>query len=277
MKTDLTTTGSYAQSKTLGQKAQVPQPPVPGSKEMKTSPAKPPAPASPDYKVDLSPKLPSALPDLPLATPKAEVPKAAPVKEEKKAEASEAVKQRDGTVKKPAIFFIKGMDVFSSPSKSEGGYRGVGKIAEAIEGSRLYGWDQKDEIIKEIKKIHADYPVILLGHSLGGDTAVEVAQELDSLEHRFRPVDLLITMDAIGFGHDIIPQNVKKHLNVFGENSWPLNDGPHVARREEKTQVRNILSNLDHTELDDDSEIQFEVVSTIQETLGRFKKNSPGG
>ncbi|HXH29214.1 MAG TPA: thioesterase domain-containing protein [Bacteriovoracaceae bacterium] len=232
---------------------------------------------SPDYKLDLSSKGVVPIPVLPspvsLATEvikEAATPKAS-VKEIKSSQALE-VNKRDGSLKKPAIFFIKGMDIFSSPSRSEGGYTGVRKIAESIEGSRIYGWDQKDEIIKEIKKVHPDYPVILMGHSLGGDTAVEVAQELDSLEQKFRTVDLLITMDAVGFGHDIIPQNVKKHLNVFGENSGLLNDGPHVARREEKTQVRNILSPLAHTDLDDNSEIQFEIVNLIQETLNQVKK-----
>jgi hypothetical protein len=177
-----------------------------------------------------------------------------------------------GTLKRPAILFIKGLDVLSSPSKSEGGYAGIGRIAESIEGSRIYGWDQKDEIIKEIRNVHRDFPVILVGHSLGGDTAIEVADELDGLEENFRTVDLLVTVDAIGFSHDIVPQNVKKHLNVFGENSLFLKDGPHVARREEKTDVRNILSPLDHTDIDDDKGVQFEIVTLIQDTL----KNSLG-
>lgn len=190
---------------------------------------------------------------------------------EKKVEEVKQPEIKNGSVKKPAIFFLKGLDLFSSPLKSEGGYAGVGRIAENIEGSRIYGWDQKDEVIKEIQKIHPDYPVILVGHSLGGDTAVEIADELDSLKENFRSVDLLVTIDAIGFSHDIIPQNVKNHLNIFGENSLFLKDGPHVARREEKTNVRNILSPLDHTDIDDDKEVQYEIVNLIQETLKNAK------
>ena len=109
--------------------------------------------------------------------------------------------------------------------------------------------------------------MIIVGHSFGGDTALEVAEELDSLEHGFRKVDLLVMIDAVGADNDIVPQNVKNHLNVFGENNFLLNDGPHVARRHEMTSVKNILSPRDHTELDDDKEIQFEVVNLIQETL----------
>jgi hypothetical protein len=255
-----------------------------------------PASAAKDYKVDLSeaarqpatssPSLPSApsapslpsTPDLPSLPKEAvqevakdKVKEKATEKAEKLAKAEESIKA--GSVKKPAIIFVSGLQWMYSPSKSEGSYAGVGRMAEAVDGSRIYGWDQKDDIIEQIKKTHSDFPVILVGHSLGGDTVKEVADELDSLEHSFRKVDLLVTIDAVGFGNDIIPQNVKEHLNVFGENDMFLNDGPHVARRFEKTQVQNILSPLDHTELDDSKEIQFEIMEAINKVLpGRTKR-----
>ncbi len=276
MKTDLTTTGSFAQTQALTKpsntKNLVPKPIL----------SKIPLDSSPDYKLDLSTGARASIPALPsvplpsLSTPELslpEAPKEVSVDPKKDRIKLEEIRPeiKAGSLKKAGIFFIKGLDVFSSPSKSEGGYAGVGRIAESVEGSRLYGWDQKEDIKKEIKKIHPDYPVILIGHSLGGDTAIEIADELDGLKEGFRKVDLLVTIDAVGFSHDIIPQNVKKHLNVFGEKDLFLNDGPHVARREEKTSVRNILSPHDHTDIDDDREIQFEVVSLIQDTL----KNGP--
>ncbi|MGE3610844.1 MAG: alpha/beta hydrolase [Bacteriovoracaceae bacterium] len=219
-------------------------------------------PISPDYKVELSSVNRVTIPSVP-DLPKVEI------KETPKVEDVKKVEVKEGSLKKPAIIFIKGLDVFSSPSNSEGGYAGVGRMAEAVEGSRIYGWDQKDEILKEIKKVRADQKVILVGHSLGGDTAVEISNTLDSLAEKFRPVDLLITIDSVGFNNDIIPQNVKKHLNIFGENDSFLNDGPHVARRHEKTNVKNILSADDHTELDDDKELQYEIMNLIQETLSQ--------
>lgn len=257
---------------------------LPGEAKLATS--------SKDYKVDLSeaakqppisaPSIPSTpstpdLPDLPSVSDKAadvakdEAKKAAAEKAEKAARAEESAKA--GSVKKPAIIFVSGLQWLSSPSKSEGSYAGVGRMAEAVDGSRLYGWDQKDEIIEQIKRTHNDYPIVLVGHSLGADTVKEVADALDSLEHNFRKVDLLVTLDAVGFGNDIVGQNVKEHLNVFGENDFFLNDGPHVARRHEKTQVKNILSPLDHTELDDSKEIQFEIMEAINKVLpGRTRE-----
>ncbi len=270
----------------------------PGSKPLDKLGA---AGSGPDYKLDLSgahsgtnpatnPLTPPSLPGVPSlpsftsATPtSSSIPDAPsmknrpvePLKDEMsdvaketiKAEEVKKVEVKDGSVRKPAIIFIKGLDLFSSPSKSEGGYAGVDRIADSVKNSQTFSWSQKDEILKEIKTIHKDQPVILVGHSLGGDTAVEVANALDSLDHQFRPVDLLITMDSIGYNNDIIPQNVRKHLNVFGERDFILNDGPHVARRHETTEVKNILSPLNHTELDDDKGIQFEVVNMIQKAV----------
>lgn len=240
---------------------------------------------APDYKVELSkpaapasasPSLPSvSIPTPSIPTPSLSTPDLPKIPEEKpklediKKPAEIKIKKKEGSVKEPAIIFVKGLDIFSSPSSSERGYAGVGKMADSIEGSKTFNWDAHSDIIEEIKSVHKDQPIILVGHSFGGDTALEVAEELDSLEHGFRKVDLLVMIDAVGADNDIIPQNVKNHLNVFGESSLFLNDGPHVARRNEMTTVKNILSPYDHTELDDDKEIQFEVVNLIQETLSK--------
>ena len=278
MKTDLTTYGSLLQSQNRAQKLKA-APPVKSDLKL-VDPSALKKVSGPDYKVDLSsssgslptpptPSLPSVdipKPKLPESSSKPETPEIKKPDLKDVSDISDSAVKK-GSIKKPAIVFIKGLDLFSSPSTSERGYAGVGKIAEAVEGSRIYGWDQQDEILEYIEKVHKDQPIILVGHSFGGDTAMEVADSLDSLDYGFRKVDLLITIDAVGSDNDIVPQNVKNHLNVFGENNIVLNDGPHVARRHEMTQVKNILSPLDHMDLDDDKEIQFEIVNLINQTL----------
>jgi hypothetical protein len=191
----------------------------------------------------------------------------------KKTSKASGPRPKEASLAEPAIIFIKGLDLFSSPLTSEGGYAGIEKMASSLEGAQVFSWDDKNGIIEEIKKRTKSQPIILVGHSLGGDTAHEVSEELDSLDHQFRKVDLLVTIDAFGMGHDIIPQNVREHLNIFGESSFFLNDGPHVARRHEMTKVQNILSPRDHTELDDDREIQYEIVTLINEVLGKGPAN----
>lgn len=257
-------------------------------------------PGTKDYRVDLSdaaknppaaatatpnapsvsaPSLPSSsTPELPKFDSAVKEVAKDEIKQEAKDEALDKAKEaaktaekavKPGSIRKPAIVFVTGWQWMFSPSKSEGSYAGLERMAENVEGARLYGWDQKSDILEHIKNTHPDQPVVLVGHSLGGDTAVEVANELDSLESKFRKVDLLVTLDALGFSNDIIPQNVKQHLNVFGESSWFLNDGPHVARRHEMTDVKNILSPLDHTELDDAKDVQYEIITAIEKALGK--------
>ena len=214
------------------------------------------------------PKFESAAKEVAKEEVKSEVKEEA-VKKAKEAAKAEEKEVKQGSIRKPAIIFVTGWQMMFSPSKSEGSYAGLEKMAETVEGARLYGWDQRDDIVEHIKNTHPEQPVILVGHSLGGDTAVEVADQLDTLESKFRKVDLLVTLDALGFSNDIMPQNVKEHLNVFGEASWFLNDGPHVARRHDMTNVKNILSPLDHTELDDAKDIQYEIITAIEKVLGQ--------
>lgn len=204
----------------------------------------------------------SPIKDAPIPTP--DLPKKAPKPEAAKKPVLEAEKK--GHLKLPAIIFIPGVEIFSDTGSSAS-YGGIRKMAESVTGARIYGWDQDDEIIEQIKKIDKDQPVILIGHSFGGDTAHEVAEELNTLENGFRKVDLLVTLDSIGIGNDIVPSNVKRNLNIFSEKDMWLNDGPHVAREFTKTKVMNILRPEKHTDLDDTREVQKEIIDAIGEIL----------
>ena len=160
---------------------------------------------------------------------------------------------------RPAIFFIGGLELFS------GGYGGIKQMADKVPGAKYYSWDQKSEMIEEIKHRHPSAPIALVGHSYGGDTAVKVAEELNTLENGFRKVNLLATLDAVGRSNDIIPQNVRTNLNFFGEKNPLLNDGPKVARDISRTQVINELRPEAHTDLDDSKEIQLKIVEAISQ------------
>ena len=172
-----------------------------------------------------------------------------------------------GTIRTPAIFFIEGFHFLSADGS------GIKKMAEVVNGARYYGWDQKADMIKDIAKRHPDASVILVGHGLGGDTAVEVANELNKLDNGFRSVDLLVTIDSVGSDNDIIPQNVKKNLNIFGEKDFFVNDGPNVARNDVKTEVINDLRPEYHDEMDQSEDIQFQVIESIRKALKKHNRN----
>ncbi len=165
-------------------------------------------------------------------------------------------------INRPAVFFVKGMEVMGMSSANDG----LEQMAGAYREAEVFDWDQKEEMLHKIGRRPKDQPVILVGHSFGADTAVEIANELNNLENRFRKVNLLITLDSVGSNNDIIPQNVEKNLNYISESSF-FGDEPNIARDSKKTLVHNDLRKEDHTELDNEESIQFEIVDAIDTIL----------
>lgn len=167
-------------------------------------------------------------------------------------------------INQPGIFFISGMQLWTLGSMSG---NSMEAMAENIPGADAFSYRDHEEILAEIKRRPVGQPIILVGHSFGGDTAVEIAKELNTMENGFRKVDLLITMDSVGFDNDIIPINVRKNLNFIGDRDAFFNDGPNIARNTEKTDVVNELRSEDHTGIDDSEEVQFKVFEAINELM----------
>ncbi|MBC7715221.1 MAG: hypothetical protein H7177_17885 [Rhizobacter sp.] len=167
-------------------------------------------------------------------------------------------------IKKPAVIFIEGFSMFGISNGD-----GIKDMADNFPGAKKFDWTDHDKIVEEIKKHAPDQPVVLVGHSFGGDTAIEVANELNSPKHGFRSVDLLVSIDAVGMNKTIIPVNVKSNLNFFGEGLIPFVHGdPTVARNTKYTEVTNELRSEMHSKMDDNPEVQFEIFNKINETLG---------
>jgi hypothetical protein len=183
-------------------------------------------------------------------------------KEPEETKEIEKIQRKKAKIHKPGIFFLGGLDWFSVDSVS-GSYKGMRDMAEYVEGARHYGWNQKDEIIEEIARRDSKQPIILVGHSLGADTAVEIANKLNDLDYGYRQVDLLVTLDSVGMNNDLIPANVAKNINYFADKSWFMNDTANWARNEDKTKVENNLIHEEHTELDDNHDIQAHILAEI--------------
>lgn len=167
-------------------------------------------------------------------------------------------------IKKPAVIFIEGFSAFGISNGD-----GIKDMADNYPGAKRFDWTEHDEIVKEIKKHAPNEPVVLVGHSFGGDTAIEVAHELNSAKNQFRPIDLIVSIDAVGMNKTIIPVNVKSNLNFFGEGLIPFVHGdPTVARNTKYTEVTNELRADMHSKMDDNPEVQFEIFNKINEVLG---------
>lgn len=171
-----------------------------------------------------------------------------------------------GNVKEPGIFFVSGFDWFGA-SSVKGNYDGIRDMAEAVSGAEHYAWDEQEEILEEIKKRDINQPIILVGHSFGGDAVMEIAQELNKIENGFRKIDLMVTLDSVGFENDIVPHNVKKNLNFIASGNSLINDGPNIAANYNRTDVTNFLRHEAHAELDDATDIQIEIIEAVNKAL----------
>lgn len=185
----------------------------------------------------------------------------------KKIEAKIADKKPEAPVhfiKKPAVIFIEGFSMFGVSNGD-----GIKDMADNYPGAKRFSWEEHGKIMDEIKKHAPDQPVVLVGHSFGGDTAIEVANELNSPKNGFRAVDLIVSIDAVGMNKTIIPVNVKSNVNYFGEGLIPFVHGdPTVARNTKYTDVTNELRADMHSKMDDNPEVQFEIFNKINEVLG---------
>ncbi|MCB9060013.1 MAG: alpha/beta hydrolase [Halobacteriovoraceae bacterium] len=174
--------------------------------------------------------------------------------------------------KSPGIFFMTGFDWWGLSDSSKGG---LSEMSDFIDHSQKYSWSDKEEVLEQISKLDKKAPLILIGHSFGGDSVVDIANELNSIKHGFRGVDLLVTLDSVGMDNDIIPENVVKNLNFIGDRELIFNDGPNIAKNVELTTVINELRREDHSGIDNAKDIQKKIldnVDNIVENYGEFLK-----
>jgi hypothetical protein len=206
----------------------------------------------------------SSLPTLPIAIPVKN-------KDVKKLEEKilDKLPPKFSFIKKPAVIFIEGFSAFGISNGD-----GIRDMADNLPGAKKFSWDDQDKIIEEIKKHSPEQPVVLVGHSFGGDSAIEVANALNSVKNGFRGIDLLISIDSVGMNHSIIPMNVKRNLNFFGEGVVPfLHGDPNVARNTGYSEVVNELRSELHSKMEDSEEVQFKIFESINEVLS--ENNQP--
>lgn len=171
-------------------------------------------------------------------------------------------------IKKPALIFIEGFSAFGISNGD-----GIKDMADNLPGAKLFSWNEQDKIIEEIKKHTPEQPIVLVGHSFGGDSAVEIANTLNSAKNGFRSIDLIVSVDSVGMNHSIIPMNVKRNLNFFGEGIIPfLHGDPNVARNTDYSEVLNELRSELHSRMEDSAEIQFKIFESINEVINGDNK-----
>jgi hypothetical protein len=101
--------------------------------------------------------------------------------------------------------------------------------------------------------------LILMGHSQGGNDAIEIAR---ALEISYVPVDLLVTFDP--YQQKPVPANVARAINYYQRGGWGLALVPETGFRGKL--VNNDLAadaTITHFNIDDDSRIHADVLREV--------------
>ena len=101
--------------------------------------------------------------------------------------------------------------------------------------------------------------LILMGHSQGGNDAIEIAR---ALEISHVPVDLLVTFDP--FRQKPVPANVARAINYYQRGGWGLAIVPETGFRGKL--VNNDLAadlTITHFNIDNDSGIHADVLREV--------------
>ncbi len=210
---------------------------------------------------DLTPAIKDSSVDLAKAAAKTEAKAEAKEKVREKVIQKIAEKEEIKKIESPAIIFIKG-HLFEGHD--------IEDLANNIPRASLFSYSDHKDILNEINRRGPTQKIILVGHGFGGDTAMEIAQELNQPKHAFKKIDLLVTLDAIGSNNDFVPQNVTKNINFIGNQKslfGLLNDGPKIAQNNKLTFVENELRPEGHTDIDEAEDIQFRIFHLIKDMV----------
>ncbi len=113
-----------------------------------------------------------------------------------------------------------------------------------------------DQAIQDYR--HDPAPIILIGHSMGGDSALAFAQRLNSENI---PVSLLVTYDPTRIADDV-PPNVERYINIFQSSN--IMGGGNVMQASHFHGHYASFNLKDHSEI---VHINIEKAERIQEQL----------
>ena len=115
-----------------------------------------------------------------------------------------------------------------------------------------------DQAIQDYRRDPA--PIVLIGHSMGGDSALDFAQRLNSENI---PVSLLVTYDPTRIADDV-PPNVERYINIFQSSN--IMGGGNVVQAARFHGHYASFNLKDHSEI---IHINIEKAERIQEQLVR--------
>ena len=144
---------------------------------------------------------------------------------------------------------------------------GIDKMAEDLRAKGIKAeaighleWKAMADKIASDRAAGASGPLVLVGHSQGGNNVVDMAREL---EKQAIPVDLLVTIAP--WLQEPVPANVVRAINYYQSPGW---GSPLVADSGFKGELSNINVAGDlgilHINIDKDARVQAAILGAIE-------------
>ena len=121
-----------------------------------------------------------------------------------------------------------------------------------------------------------DQPIILIGHSTGGEDVLKFAEELDKVGV---PVDLVVAIEAVH--PPKVPKNVKRCVHLYlGHgltHAWPLQPGPGFTGVLENIDIYGktlgfCTAGIDHFNVDDNDKLHGWIAGQIEHTRREYQR-----
>ena len=174
-------------------------------------------------------------------------------------------------------FFSTGLDSLADELSA------CGYNAEVVPTGLAY--HAVDQVCKQYASGQIHGPLVLIGHSLGGDMLPDLAQRL-AAHHRH--VDLLVPVDST-FPSDV-PENVRRCVNLYQSNfspTWfPIYRGAPVKAKNPRTELLNIdlrelpnredFSQVNHFTIDETPQVHALIISEVARVMQAAVPTPPG-
>lgn len=170
------------------------------------------------------------------------------------------------------IYLIRGLfEVFSLGMDRLGSH-----LRRDGHAARVYGPASADALTAEIIARRRAVPgetVVLIGHSLGADAAIRIANRVQAAGAE--PVSLVVTFDPTS--RQELRGGAKRVINLFqSNNGWavPVNRGPSFAGRLENQDLRD-MAGINHLNIEKSGALHRRVQAWVAEAAAADRPLSP--
>ncbi|MGB7285943.1 MAG: hypothetical protein WBC71_03335 [Salaquimonas sp.] len=157
--------------------------------------------------------------------------------------------------------FSRGMDTLAGRMRAKG--------FDAISYNHSNWLPLAEDIVARSKKKQVSYPIIIMGHSLGGNEAPKMANYLGS---RGIKVDLVVAFDPTE--HQVVGKNVGTVINYYlpnGRNTFDKSFGF-------KGSLQNVnvshIPNIEHTNVEKNTDLQNKSIARAVKLTRKIKRKT---